>query len=62
MARDYEEFSGAMLKAINRDIEGLEKYLNPEITWNSIIEQPTKKMSFNRIQKNLQLIYPTLQY
>lgn len=62
MARDYEEFSGAMLKTINQDIERLEKYLNPEITWNSVTEQPTKKMSLDRIQKNLQLIHPNLQY
>lgn len=59
MAKDIEEFYGAILKELNRSIQNIEPYLNPLITWNPLKNKYRFKYEFYRLQKKLKLINET---
>ena len=56
IARDNEEFSGAILKEFNLAIQNQEALLNPSLKWNKFLSTSTKKMDFPQLQKKLNLI------
>jgi hypothetical protein len=56
IARDNEEFSGAILKEFNLAIQNQEALLNPSLNWNKFLSTSTKKMAFPQLQKKLNLI------
>jgi hypothetical protein len=56
IARDNEEFSGAILKEFNLAIQNQEALLNPSLNWNKFLSTTAKKMAFPQLQKKLNLI------
>jgi hypothetical protein len=56
IARDNEEFSGAILTEINTAIQNQEAFLNPSLKWNKFLGTSTKKITFLQLQKKLNLI------
>lgn len=56
IAKDNEEYNGAILTEINTAIQNQEAYLNPLLKWNKFLDTSTKKTPFLQVQKKLNLI------
>jgi hypothetical protein len=60
MAKVHEEYFGAILTPINQSIQTLATYLNTQISWTPLLGTPTKKQSFQKLSKQLQIINTNL--
>lgn len=60
MAKVHEEYFGAILTPINQSIQTVATYLNTQISWTPLLGTPTKKQSFQKLSKQLQIINTNL--
>jgi hypothetical protein len=60
MAKVHEEYFGAILTPINKSIQTLATYMNTQVHWSQLLDSPTKKRSFLKLSKQLQIINTNL--